>query len=236
MGQGALRTTPRPRRVGARAAGVCGLALLALLAGVPRTAGAEIIRLSTGRVVQVASCRFEDDMVVMSLKDGGEVRAARSLVLEVLPDEVPTPEPEEVALAVPEAPGVASLDAIYEMIDRLATNAGVDPRLAHAVVRVESNYQVQAVSPKGAVGLMQLMPVVIRQYELDDPFDPEQNLDAGLRYLRTLLDRFSTSNALAAYNAGEGAVARYGGVPPFPETQEYVRRVMALAGVAARRR
>ncbi len=78
------------------------------------------------------------------------------------------------------------------------------------------------------MGLMQIMPAVARQYGLADPFDPEKNLEAGMRHLRTLLGRFDRSRALAAYNAGAGAVARYGGVPPYRETQDYVRRISAL--------
>jgi len=98
---------------------------------------------------------------------------------------------------------------------------------------VESNYEARAVSPKGAMGLMQLMPATARQYSLEDPFDPAQNLDAGLRHLRGLLDRYGKgkeSLALAAYNAGEGAVTRYRGIPPYRETQNYVRRILSLTG------
>jgi soluble lytic murein transglycosylase-like protein len=78
------------------------------------------------------------------------------------------------------------------------------------------------------MGLTQIMPVIAREYRLDDPFDPESNLEAGLRHLRRLLGRYEVRRALAAYNAGEGAVARYGGVPPYRETQQYVRRVLTL--------
>ena len=74
---------------------------------------------------------------------------------------------------------------------------------------------------------MQIMPALVRQYGLDDPFDPTRNLEAGMRHLRRLLQRFDIRRALAAYNAGEGAVARYGGVPPYRETQDYVRRILA---------
>ena len=83
------------------------------------------------------------------------------------------------------------------------------------------------------MGLMQLMPATARQYAVTDPYDPESNLDAGIRHLRSLLDRFDLRLALAAYNAGEGAVRRYGGVPPFAETRNYVVRVMQRAGVAS---
>jgi soluble lytic murein transglycosylase-like protein len=114
-------------------------------------------------------------------------------------------------------------------IDRAAHRAGVDPALAHAVVRTESNYEPLAISPKGAMGLMQIMPVLVQQYDVRDPFDIDQNLEAGLRHLKGLLSRHRTlALALAAYNAGEGAVARYGRVPPYRETEAYVRKVIAF--------
>jgi soluble lytic murein transglycosylase-like protein len=96
------------------------------------------------------------------------------------------------------------------------------------VVRTESNYNPLAISPKGAMGLMQLMPFVAREYGVRDPFDPEENLVAGLMHLKSLLRRYDTSRALAAYNAGEGAVTRYGGVPPYRETRSYVQRILAM--------
>jgi soluble lytic murein transglycosylase-like protein len=113
----------------------------------------------------------------------------------------------------------------------MADEYGVDARLAHALIRVESNYQADAVSPKGAMGLMQLMPATARQYSVANPFDPEQNLAGGLRHLRGLLDRYGRgreSLALAAYNAGEGAVSKYQGIPPYRETRNYVERIMTL--------
>jgi len=105
---------------------------------------------------------------------------------------------------------------------------GLDDRLAQALVRAESNYQPFAISPKGAMGLTQIMPVIARQYDLADPFDPESNLRVGFSHLRRLLLRHGVRHALAAYNAGEGAVAQYGGVPPYRETEQYVRRVLTL--------
>lgn len=110
-----------------------------------------------------------------------------------------------------------------------ARQAGVDADLVHAVIAVESGYRADAVSPRGAIGLMQLMPATARRFGADDPRDPQANLQAGTRYLRFLLDRFParTDLALAAYNAGEGAVARHGGIPPYPETRAYVPAVLA---------
>ena len=120
-----------------------------------------------------------------------------------------------------------------EMIATAASRAGVDPRLVHAVIRVESAYQAQARSRKGAMGLMQLMPGTARQYAVNDPYDPGANIEAGTRHLKSLIDRLSDLPlALAAYNAGEAAVQRFRGIPPYPETQNYVRQVLRLAGVA----
>lgn len=116
------------------------------------------------------------------------------------------------------------------LVQRLAPRFAVDPRLALAIVRTESNFDAAAVSPKNAQGLMQLIPETAERFGVRNALDPEQNLRGGLAYLRWLLKQFEGDVALAAaaYNAGEGAVARHGGVPPYAETEEYVRRVLAF--------
>lgn len=96
----------------------------------------------------------------------------------------------------------------------------------HAVIAIESQHRPDAVSPDGAQGLMQLMPRTARMLGVADPFDPRANVEGGVAYLRRLADEFGTVLALAAYNAGPGAVREYGGVPPFPETRGYVRSVL----------
>src|SRR5277367_6507031 len=125
---------------------------------------------------------------------------------------------------------VASPGDIDAAIAEAANRHNVDPNLVRAVVKVESNFNPNAVSRKGAMGLMQLMPGTARQLNLKNPFDPAQNVDAGVRHLRKLLDSFGgdVRLSLAAYNAGSVAVARSAGVPHFRETQNYVRRITDL--------
>lgn len=203
--------------------------LTALCLGWAWPASADIVRLAHGRTMLVDGCRFEGDAVILLLPGGGEVRAHKDLVVEILPEEVPRAREialERLALS-PSARLPVAESSIRLMVDRVAQRVGIDARLAHAVVRAESNYRPLAVSPKGAMGLMQLMPTLAASYGLADPFDPESNLETGLKHLRRLLVRYDVRRALAAYNAGEGAVSRYGGVPPYRETQTYVQRIMA---------
>ena len=113
------------------------------------------------------------------------------------------------------------------LVQKVGLRHNVDTDLIHAVIRQESNYDVFAVSVKGACGLMQLMPGTALRFGVKDIFDPAENVEGGVKYLRHLMDRYEGDRirALAAYNAGEGAVDRYGGVPPYRETQDYVDRV-----------
>lgn len=119
------------------------------------------------------------------------------------------------------------------LIERTAERHRLDPLLLEALVEVESGRNAGAVSPKGARGLGQLMPGTARRFDVSDPHDPEDNLDGAARYLAWLIERYQgdLTLALAAYNAGEGAVDRYVGVPPYPETKSYVRKVLSRAGL-----
>lgn len=119
---------------------------------------------------------------------------------------------------------------LIAMVDEIATGEGVDPHLARAVIQAESAFYAKARSRAGALGLMQLMPATARRFGVVDPFDPRQNITGGVKYLRWLMDAFEgdLTCVVAAYNAGEGAVARHKGIPPFAETRAYVPRVLDL--------
>jgi soluble lytic murein transglycosylase-like protein len=119
---------------------------------------------------------------------------------------------------------------VWALVNRLAPEYGIHPRLAMAVIRAESNFDPAAVSPKNAQGLMQLIPETSARFNVTKPFDPEQNIRGGLAYLRWLLAYFKGQVPLvaAAYNAGEGAVNKYRGIPPYAETRGYVRRIVEL--------
>ena len=126
--------------------------------------------------------------------------------------------------------GSEAQQKVLGLVRKLAPEYGVHPRLVMAVIRAESNFNTGAVSPKNAQGLMQLIPDTSLRFNVTKPFDPEQNLRGGMSYLRWLLAYFEGDVALvaAAYNAGEGAVNRFRGIPPFAETRDYVKRIMGL--------
>jgi hypothetical protein len=209
---------------------------------------AELVVLTDGRFVKVKAYEVGEEEARLDLFSGGRITVPIDRVERIVDDEVlPEPEPEPVeAVAetivppaiplrfdesqpVPEGPYGA---LIYEA----ARKHQVNPRLVAALIRQESAGNVRAVSHKGARGLMQLMPATAQRFGVrkEQLFDPQRNLDAGVRYLSWLVDQFPNdlSKILAAYNAGENAVVRYGGVPPYRETRDYVRRIFGNLGLA----
>jgi hypothetical protein len=214
------------------------MSLAVLAMAVP--AGAEIVLLQSGRTLSVKGHRFQGDSIVLMLRSGGEVTCDKTLVEKILPDEVPYPEPvpqKPAVTAAPVAPQTPrSLEAATpygEIISAMSQAHGVDPVLVSALIQVESGYRPKARSPKGAMGLMQLMPATAREYKVRNPFDPKANIEAGIKHLKSLIDRFDQDMALslAAYNAGEGAVKKFNGIPPYRETRNYVTRILSIAGL-----
>jgi soluble lytic murein transglycosylase-like protein len=190
-------------------------------------ARAELVFFATGRTQSVQGHRVENGSMILTLRTGGEVVCDPALVIRIAPDETPYPEPEAPKQTAVE-PSPAPPSPFAEIINRVAAREGVDARLVHAVIEVESGYQPNARSPKGAMGLMQLMPATARQYSLRNPYDPASNIEAGIKHLKSLLARFPPALALAAYNAGDAAVQRFGGIPPYAETRSYVARILQI--------
>jgi soluble lytic murein transglycosylase-like protein len=144
----------------------------------------------------------------------GETRAKGRWAARVVP-------PVKAANASP------SPSELRHLVEQTASRHQIDPQLVHAIIKVESEYHPKAVSRKGAMGLMQLLPETAQRFGVGNPFNPKENIEGGVSYLKHLLDHFGgdLSLSLAAYNAGEGAVQRFGGIPSFAETRDYVRNV-----------
>src|SRR5579859_4545870 len=177
--------------------------------------GATTLRKARTAAAEVASYLGMDGVAVQ--------RAGAKATANVSSEAAPAPQPAPEMSVAP----VRTSAQIDAAIAQAAARHHVDPNLVRAVVKVESNFNPNAVSRKGAMGLMQLMPGTARELAVTDPFDPRQNVDAGVRHLRGLLDSFDgdVSRSLAAYNAGARAVEKHGGVPPYAETKDYVRRI-----------
>jgi hypothetical protein len=147
--------------------------------------------------------------------------------VEVPTDQIVRFEVEEVPTVLPDLKPT-SPTTLKELVSVASTNNNIDPDLVMTLIGVESGFDANAVSPKGALGLLQLMPRTATRLGVTDPLDPAANLQGGTRYLRELLDRYHNdlAKALAAYNAGPGRVEQYHGVPPYPETQSYIAKVI----------
>jgi soluble lytic murein transglycosylase-like protein len=197
---------------------------LAALAAGP-AAATQVVLFTDGRTMTVETVDREDGVAVLTLEGGGSISVPAERV--------------ENWWELESAPGArkgggepaawrARAGSYAELIEAAATKHDLDPALLTAMAEVESAFDAQAVSHKGAQGLLQLMPATAERFGVRDAFDASQNVDGGARYLRWLLERYEgqTELALAGYNAGEAAVDRYQGVPPYRETQNYVIRVL----------
>lgn len=215
--------------------GVLAAALLAV--GGP--ARAELAVMANGSVMKVSGYEVRDQTVRFDLPSGGHMTLGLDRVERILDDEI-VPEEERVEedgsfnvafREGDEVPQTPFGDLIYET----ARRHEMSPVLVAAMVRAESAFDPRAVSPKGARGLLQLMPATARRFGigLDEMHDPERNLDGGVRYLKWLGERFEGDLPLmlAGYNAGEGTVDRYQGVPPFRETTGYIKRIYRFLGL-----
>ena len=210
----------------------CGvLSVFLIVSHVEAPPAAEIVFFTSGRTLLVSGHTVDGSAVVLHLPGGGEVVCDPTLIDRIEPDADTAPPalaPKvAVELVIPPAPPLPSMP-YAEFVKRASERHGVDPRLVYALIEVESSYRPHAESPRGAMGLMQLMPSTARRYAVGNPFDPEDNINAGTRHLRTLLDKFGTKGALAAYNAGEGPVRQFDGIPPYPETRKFVSRVLEI--------
>ncbi|MEO5896380.1 MAG: lytic transglycosylase domain-containing protein [Vicinamibacterales bacterium] len=227
-----------PSRMNVKTLSLLSAAIFAFL-GTAVPASAEIVVLTSGRTISVKAHRVDGDLIVLTLRSGGDVTCDKSLIEKILPDEVPYPEPK-AADALSQAigqndvvnPALLEQTPYGEIIASMSEAHGVDPMLVRALIQVESNYRPKAKSNKGAMGLMQLMPATAREYKLRNPYDPTANIGAGVKHLKSLIDRMGAIElALAAYNAGEGAVKKFNGIPPYRETRNYVSRILAIAGI-----
>jgi soluble lytic murein transglycosylase-like protein len=167
--------------------------------------------------------------VVVNPKPVGEHKVAETVVApRVISPAPPAPAPHNAAVRTPPASLSGNISgSIDEMVAQVAERESLPPQLIHSVIKVESNYDPNAVSPKGALGLMQLIPATAQRFGVTNVFNPAENIQGGAKYLRYLLELYHGDypRALAAYNAGEGAVAKYGGVPPYAETRNYLIQV-----------
>jgi soluble lytic murein transglycosylase-like protein len=199
--------------------------LLTLTLGLSCFAG-EFAVLSTGFRLHADRHEINGANVRLYQKDGGYSELGASMVMAFETEvELPAPVLSPAPLALATAAVVERTPR--ELVEAAAKKNGLPPNFVHSVVSAESGYQPNALSSKGAIGLMQLMPATAQAYGVD-AHDPAQNVEAGAAYLRELLIKYDGDprRALAAYNAGPGAVAKYNGVPPYAETQTYIERVL----------
>ena len=204
-------------------------------------ASASIAVFADGRNMKIETYQVDENVIHLNLPGGGQMSLPLTRIERVVDDEVSTPEVVAEVKKIVEEGGVfprrswkfdENSRPLWEskyndIIIAAAKRHDIDAALVSAVIKAESDYNPRTVSHKGARGLMQLMPATAARFGVTDSFDPEQNIYAGTKYLRWLLDRFdgNADLAVAGYNAGEGNISKYNGVPPFRETVTYINRI-----------
>ncbi len=214
------------------------LAVVLLCLAIP--ASASIAVFTDGRSMKIASYKVQEDTIQLTLKGGGAMLIPLQRIDRIVDDEVATPEVIAEVKKIAETGVFPKRSWRYDksskplfksrfdkLIDEAARHFDVDAALVSAVIKAESDFNPREISNKGARGLMQLMPSTATRFGVTNSFDPEANVYAGTRYLHWLLQTFNgdADLAVAAYNAGEGAVWKYNGVPPYRETLTYIRRI-----------
>ena len=179
--------------------------------------GGDVVIFTNGGWLEVTQCTVKGSRATLVLKSGGVVECPMELIKELRRSDPSSQQDNE-----------STDEGLFSHIVATSHKYQVDARLVNSICEVESNFNPRAVSPKGAMGLMQLMPQTAIMLGVHDPFDSQLNLEAGVKYLRHLLQTFNgdVELALAAYNAGEQVVQRLGRVPPYPETVNYIKKVM----------
>jgi soluble lytic murein transglycosylase-like protein len=183
------------------------------------TSDADVLFFANGRTISVKNHRVEGDTITVTFRNGGEATFQLALVARIAADEIPDPEPV-----------VAPTEPVRSVSQ--SRRRALESRPYAALLETVANYYPLARSPVGARGLMQVMPATAKDLGVRSTrllFDPQENLEAGVKYLKWLLERFNGDlpSALAAYNAGPGNVQKYDGIPPFRETEDYVRKVLS---------
>ena len=179
--------------------------------------GGDVVIFTNGRWLEVTQCTVKGSRATLVLKSGGVIECPVGLIKELRRSDPGSQQGK-----------VSTNEGLLSQIHVASRKYQVDARLVNSICEVESNFNPRAVSPRGAMGLMQLMPQTAIMLGVHDPFDSQLNLEAGVRHLRHLLKTFNgdVELALAAYNAGEQVVQRLGRVPPYPETVNYIKKVM----------
>lgn len=208
------------------AGGFVLLVILSILFTIPNAHASNLVVLQSGKTMKAAEYVVDGEMVRL-IDEKSEIAIPLNWVREIRT--IADPEPPTPVLQM--AAVDENLDNEFQYSDlvlSLSKKHEVDWKLVAAVMKAESNFNPRAVSPKGAQGLMQLMPATARLYRVTNPYDPVQNIDAGVRHLKMLMNRFpgKLDLVLAAYNSGEKTVDHFKGIPPFSETQSYVKKVL----------